>query len=208
MISIFSKQTEQHTFIELFDTSNIIDLPIYNTNTFEKAELVLIKNENRKKEWIISRFLISEVCKKLQIQFLGTQKTNIGQLKLIDNEYYISISHTKGFFAIILSKYQVCGIDIEIANERILKLAPKFLSELELANCQKNLVTTTLFWSAKEVMYKACGEKGIIFAKDFSVVLKEDILEGKINNPKNFPNFNLYYKVFDKLILVWLLENK
>jgi 4'-phosphopantetheinyl transferase len=206
MISLFSKKINEDSYIELFDISDWAVLPTYELNNEEKVEFTQISNENRKREWIISRFLLKNVCDKLAIGYYGTYKDEIGRIWLKNSKVFISISHTDSYCGIIVSKNGFCGIDTELISERILKLSSKFLSKEENAIAAHNQELCTLIWSAKEAMYKVCGKKGIIFAKDLKVYIKDNELEGKILNPENFTNFILEYKIINKLIIVWLLQ--
>ncbi len=74
----------------------------------------------------------------------------------------ISLTHSKSKVAIQFSKSFVCGIDIQIIEERVKRLASKFLNKNELSfidstheNEQAELITKC--WSIKEVVYKTLG---------------------------------------------------
>lgn len=74
----------------------------------------------------------------------------------------ISLTHSKSKVAIQFSKTFVCGIDIQIIEERINRLAYKFLNENELSfidnipsNDQAEMITKC--WCIKEVVYKTLG---------------------------------------------------
>lgn len=74
----------------------------------------------------------------------------------------ISLTHSKNKVAIQFSKSFICGIDIQIIEERIKRLASKFLNNNELLfinstpeNEQAELITKC--WCIKEVVYKTLG---------------------------------------------------
>lgn len=67
----------------------------------------------------------------------------------------ISISHTRGWVAIILSKDFQVGIDIEYASDRVCKVADRFIR----ADEQRDTLAQQLInWSAKETVYKLFSE--------------------------------------------------
>ena len=116
--------------------------------------------EKRKKEWLSSRLLLNEVNPKYSISYneFGSPKLN--------NEHNISISHSKGLVAIIISQKKV-GIDIEEISEKSLKASSKFISEDNIKNLTAD--KATLIWCCKEAIFK-WHEKGRI---DFINDIKE-----------------------------------
>ncbi len=65
--------------------------------------------------------------------------------------YNISISHTQGWAAVILSKTYKVGIDIEYQSERIQKIAKRFLRADEPFTQTSDILYA---WCAKESLYK------------------------------------------------------
>lgn len=74
----------------------------------------------------------------------------------------ISLTHSKSKVAIQFSAKFIAGIDIQIIEERIIRLAPKFLNgvELDFINqmpSSEQAEAITKCWSIKEVVYKTLG---------------------------------------------------
>ena len=65
--------------------------------------------------------------------------------------YHISISHTRGYAAIILSRSHCVGIDIEYMSDRVGRIKDKFVRSDE--NCT-DIPSLLVNWSAKETVYK------------------------------------------------------
>lgn len=65
--------------------------------------------------------------------------------------YNISITHTKGFLAILLSKKHSVGIDIEYVSDRIHRVAHRLLRADESYTATDDLLKV---WCAKEAIYK------------------------------------------------------
>ncbi|MBC9811928.1 4'-phosphopantetheinyl transferase superfamily protein [Crocinitomicaceae bacterium CZZ-1] len=67
-------------------------------------------------------------------------------------ELFVSISHSKGWFAVYVSSHPV-GIDIEVENPRIKEGASYFVNEQE-QSFVGSLTDLHLIWGAKEAFYK------------------------------------------------------
>ena len=77
---------------------------------------------------------------------------------------YLSITHTKNMAAIAISVFPV-GIDLEHYQEKIKKIATRFLHKEESKDHSKtdNIEFLTQIWTAKEAIYKAFRTPGIHF---------------------------------------------
>ena len=85
-----------------------------------------------------------------------------GKPQLADGRF-ISISHSHHLAGILISDYNV-GLDIELVREKILRIAPKFLSPVELQWCATQDTTqVTLLWCVKEAVFKVKDQVGISF---------------------------------------------
>ncbi len=74
--------------------------------------------------------------------------------------YHISVSHTKGYAALILSKNQEVAVDIEYFNDRVERIASKFLRKDEKA---EDLDAKLVHWCAKETVFKLFSEENLMF---------------------------------------------
>ncbi|MDR2041705.1 MAG: 4'-phosphopantetheinyl transferase superfamily protein, partial [Tannerella sp.] len=126
------------------------------------------RSEDRKTEWLAVRMLLREL--------LG-HETRIayhpqGAPYLPDAPYHISISHTKGYAAVLLHPDHPVGIDIEYRSERIRKLASRFLTEPELQLLGENPGIAELLtcWSAKETAFKITGQRIADWQKDLHIL--------------------------------------
>lgn len=82
------------------------------------------------------------------------------QLAGVDTPAHISVSHSGGAYALSVAPVRH-GIDIERHSPRAFRLRGKFLSQEEEAmlaqTCLQTEAAATLFWSAKEAVYKCAG---------------------------------------------------
>lgn len=135
-------------------------------------ELEGISNEVRKKERIISRYLLEMLIgKKADVKYEASGKP------IMDGVNF-SISHTKNFVAVIVGSDTV-GVDIEHKSDRIFKVTEKIMHPDELntlSSFAKNTKQTGIFsseaqkfallcWCAKETVFKMIDEIGVDFTK-------------------------------------------
>ena len=79
----------------------------------------------------------------------------------------ISISHTEGYAAILLGEGQL-GVDVQHYKPNVLKVRDRFLDDNELEMAQ-DIETTTLFWAAKEAIYKYNARPSLDFKDPITV---------------------------------------
>ncbi|MDH6354629.1 4'-phosphopantetheinyl transferase [Dysgonomonas sp. PH5-45] len=115
---------------------------------------------------VLERLAVRSLLKQLLGKNVEIQYTPSGKPYLPDNEKMpnISISHTKGYVAVLLSGTKG-GIDIEQITNKVIRIESKFISEEESIIPENKLTHLLLHWSAKETMYKSVGEGGIDLKK-------------------------------------------
>mgnify|MGYP000890381046 FL=1 len=85
--------------------------------------------------------------------------------KPIIEGYHVSISHTLGYVAVILSREYEVGIDIEYISDRVSRISSRFLRvDEEFTNITDKLIA----WCAKETMYKLFSSEHLAL-KDIKV---------------------------------------
>lgn len=85
-----------------------------------------------------------------------------GKPRLSDGKC-ISISHSHQLAGLLISSIEV-GLDIERIKDTITRIAPKFLSPIELQWCSlENIPQITLLWCVKEAVFKVKDQVGISF---------------------------------------------
>ncbi len=157
-------------------------------------EIENISNDVRKKERIISRFLLETlVGKKVEVKYADSGKP------FCDGVHF-SISHTKNFVAVIVSNKPV-GIDIEYKSDRIFRITEKFMHPDELktlSECSEKQKFALICWCAKETVFKIIEENGVDFAKmNCKVNFDEIILTYKNRDfTLKFMDFSDFFIVF------------
>ncbi len=130
----------------------------------------------------------------------------------LKGEKYISISHSNGFSAILISDESI-GLDIEQLKEKTLKIASRFMnvSHLENLSIEDKVKKATVIWGIKESIFKIKNETGIsfpndIFEEDFSWEDKKANATLKFNNKEE--NFQILFDAIEDYIFVCAFEKK
>lgn len=89
--------------------------------------------------------------------------------------FHFSISHCGDFAAVIISRTERVGIDIEIPVEKIIRIRDKFISpaEKEILN-PLSVEEFTQIWSAKEAVFKWYGLGLVDFKEHIRLVSYND----------------------------------
>lgn len=130
----------------------------------------------------------------------------------LNDENYISITHSFEFSAIIISNQKV-GIDVEKQREKIKLIANKFC-DFELESLQQNnsnyVKKLTVIWGAKEAVFKIKNERGISF-KNHIKVLPFEMEDTKTVATFNFNStrqqLEIYFIEIENYMLVYAFES-
>ncbi len=177
-------------------------------NTFKAVQ--------RKKEWLATRALLYE----LTGQFIRIGYYSDGRPYLKDYPMNISISHTRGYAAVMLHSKPNPGLDIELLSRSAEKVADRILSPDELEACRtengysnKKLL---IHWCAKEAIFKMVPEKQVSYLKNIRIILNDQYEEafplahqhistfsGTFQSENRLLTIRLFYKEIKDLIVVW-----
>jgi 4'-phosphopantetheinyl transferase len=158
----------------------------------ELKRLLQISNLKRQQEFIATRILRNALFGKETIFY------NIQGAPYIESEGYISISHSKNIVSISFSKAFEVGIDIEEISDKIIRVAPKFVSDLEQLNIDiNNPVQLTKLWTGKEALYKLAKTEGLHFKEQLNLIQKSaDLWDGTIQT--NHETIRTELNIFEK----------
>lgn len=166
------------------------------------------KAAQRKKEWLAVRALIKQLLdQNQQIDYFPD-----GRPYLKNTSYHLSISHTKGYAAILLLQNDIPGIDIELESRSAEKVASRILSPEELKSCRENgeYVNKKLLihWCAKETVFKMVPDHTVSYLKQIRIVLNNPLSEphpfqGFYLSENSNPSFDLFYKSINELVIIW-----
>ena len=191
---LFKKIKENNCEISIWELSETLDYLIKKYNFSEPNN---ITSKKRKKEILASRLLLKNMYPDLKITY------NKYGAPTLENNKFISISHSKKFVTIILSHVRV-GIDIQDINNKALDTATKFIDFSTTKLISKN--EATLIWSCKECIYKWYQKGSVNFLNDIKVHSFKIKEKGKIT--ANFKNqeFTLFYRKLKNHFLVYVCK--
>ena len=202
-------------------------LESFKHNDHYSGELNKIQSDKRKQEWLAVRLLLRHLSGP--DVYIDYHENGTPFLK--GSSLHISISHTKGYAAIILSENENPGIDIEYRSERAWKLRKKYLSDKESGvflslssyadlNNQNHIErdagikhkpnhadVATLFWCAKETAFKALQQAEVDFIEHLHilpfVLSDEGFMTLKETKTPRRQTFIINYKIADNYIITW-----
>ena len=119
------------------------------------SQLLGMKNEVRRAEWLAVRLLVKELFgPEAEVAYHPT-----GRPYLKNGTAHISISHTKGFAAVAYHHRAPLGMDIEYLSSRVERIASRFTTQAEASYIDVHdedvrQMYHLINWSAKEALYK------------------------------------------------------
>lgn len=193
-------ENEQYILVVAEKDNNILHNNLSALSKQEIEHVSTINNENRKIEFVQSRLLLREI--------LGTNYKEVSYEKSgkpIMDGTFISISHSKSYVAVIVSKTHSVAVDIEEFRQQIFRITEKFVRAEESKEFS-SLEDLILLWSAKETLFKLTNASYDLL--DFSVKKdgKEQLQGSIILEGKQLNDIKLSYFRNDKFCLVWASE--
>lgn len=206
---LFKKIIEEDYTLAVWHLTESEDLflPFKKSFSASPEKLDEIHFEYRRKEWLCSRYLGWSMAKEIEGKCAGVWSDDHNKPHIKDSSLQISISHAKPYVAVMVHKKHSCGVDIEAKKDKLIKLAPKFLTENELRQANNDLDALAIAWGGKEAIYKFYGRKKLIFKENIFLYGLDAISEsGKLFNKLKVDgttsNITLNYEQFDNHILV------
>ena len=168
---------------------------------FDKSTISQTKNKQRLKQWLATRILLNDFFDNATITYDDLGKPHL------DNDWFISISHSNEFVAINLNKKSHCGIDIEKISKKVERIKHKFLNPTDLQKVS-SLEHLTLYWGAKEALYKYYGKKEVLFIENLFItkfLSDKNNLIGAIELQDYSKEIPMEYEKIEDYILVYTL---
>lgn len=149
------------------------------TDRSVSADFAKYKSAARQLEYLAVRVLLLELL-GMECRISHYES---GKPYLEDSAAKISISHTKGYVAVIVHPEKEVGIDIEYHSERVKKVVSRFVGEKEMSVINEKLNSVPceiekdklmlnlylLLWSAKETMFKMIDASEVDFIRHLHV---------------------------------------
>ena len=198
----FQHQINDHTRLGVWK--------IEETEAFFKDNVPLhreVTHPHKRLQHLAGRFLLRYLFPDFPYELIQIAETRKPYLP--GEEYHFSISHSGDYAAAIVSRNNRVGIDAELVRDQVGRLIPKFLSDNEKEHLYRGsiLEQATLYWTAKESVFKWYGLGGVDFRED---ILLERELEGMQVIPCFFTktgiDLDIHYRRFDHLYLAWIVS--
>ena len=211
-------------------------MPLFRVRNVESARLAIWKTTESPEELVANYPMLSlvydEVCQRFKSlrrrqEFLAVRALLVemsdGRLPivtyddngkpLLDDGRKVSISHTHGYAAVLLSENDEVGVDIEQRTDRVAKVARLFVRDDEycLQDGQPSSVAEgndlpldalLVIWSAKEAVYNLFSAQKLAFmemkVEPFSPQRKGMI---KVENLKSNVAVKVEYELTDDYVL-------
>jgi len=183
---------------------NLGELDYYELNEYDSNLIKAKKNQLVREQFLAVRKTLQLEDPSYKITYDKSGKPSI------NSDLNISISHSKFMAAIVFSKHNKAGIDIEHKENKIINIQNKFLNDSEKMEneYQSNVDYLTMIWTAKESIYKALGIKGISFSDDIIIKnISKNKGQGYYVNGKEKYKFNLIFFKIDDYIICYAQSN-
>ena len=160
---------------------------------------------SRKLEWLAVRVLLYTMLgEEKEIHYYSN-----GGPYLADGSFSISISHTKGYVAVLLGEPgKRVGIDIECYSERVRKVAHKFMREDEknsLFKGTENLVVVASLVCKKKPCLKCMNASDVDFREHLHVMPftpdEQGVFSAAEYRTAEKQIFQIYYYLFSDFVL-------
>ena len=194
-----------HDQVEVFESKvHFLEYGVFDPLEFmdqltnqEKEQFFKFKHIKRQREFVATRILRHTIFGFKHIHY-----NPIGA-PYIEDEGFISISHSNNLIGIAVNqKFQV-GFDLENCSDKAKRLHSKFLNQRErIIFDTEDEMEMTKCWSAKETLYKLAGRNFIDF-KDELILDRNDSKEisGKIINPEETIEVSLHDFIYKNQIV-------
>ncbi len=203
---LLEKITDQSATMGIWQMSETLPEleAMYAIKDEEKSVYEAFKNDRRRKEWLTTRILLSElVDHEVEIKHRES-----GKPYLADSSACISITHTIGYVGIRLASHPV-ALDMEYHSPRVLKIMNRFIGEREekFIDPADPITSALIIWSAKETIFKLFDFQEVQFDEHIYIKRLKIGRSGRFKGVFEKDGFKaevgLYYKVYGDLILVY-----
>lgn len=185
-------------------------LEILPDRVYFEAELLRFKAPHRKLEWLSVRALLFTLLgRHVPVSYMES-----GKPYLADNSCYISISHTKGYVAVIVSELSPVAIDIEQYSMRVCKVVSKFIraDEETLPFQGDSTWSMLLHWSAKETLFKSLDRSEVDFKEHLHILPFIPQSEGTFlafeYKSADKKQFCIHYLIHPDFVMTWQVDSE
>lgn len=177
-------------------------------NKEEFATLYSFKSEKRKKQWMSYRALIRTIVQTDFIYRIYYDENN--KPYLVNPTRSISVSHTDNYSAVLINENvnEIRGLDVERLSEKAFRNKSKFLTdeEINLLPIDNLYFYSTLFWSAKESVYKKSNIPNIFLKSNIKIEnidFDNNIINAKLFYKDIIVEINVFWSIYDSMVITY-----
>ncbi|MBT28448.1 MAG: hypothetical protein CMO01_02225 [Thalassobius sp.] len=175
---------------------------------FLPDEISSMKSPLKRCQTLAGRLIVNHLTEDANCRYSGIDKDENGKPYLVGLNSHISISHTLDLAVATYNSHFKTGVDAEVISNRLLKVAPRVLSQKELSRIENDEEEATVYWCAKEALYKLNGDKGLTFTENLYVEKEFGVndFSGYIFSRDTTYKVNLHSFKIDQVIFVYSSE--
>jgi 4'-phosphopantetheinyl transferase len=214
MALAYHKDIDPHTSFALWKIDEPADELIaqLQLKDHEKVYLETLNNGKRNIHWLSTRVLLRSMLNTSS--YIDCKVDEHGKPYLVNFPHFISLSHSFDYAAVMISKTKPVGIDIEQINDKIGRIAKKFMNAEELSFMDPSHHTEHLYiaWCAKEAVYKLQGKKNVSFLNNIRLRKFEYQQEGSfaasLELEDSRKDFEVHYQQRDDYMIGYVADDE
>ena len=207
----YLKELDAHSRIALWKIEESEDelISMLQLDDAELAKLSSLAKGKRTLHWLATRVLLRYLLQTPE--FISCPSDSNGKPYLPDFPYEISLTHSYDYAGVMLSSAGVCGIDLEIVKEKVVRIKDKFLKPEEIGFIEEDQLVDQLYacWCAKEAVYKLQGNKGVSFYQDMTIepfrYTPQGVMVVNLTKDNEVRKFNVFYERFNEYMLGYVV---
>ncbi|SNC75024.1 Phosphopantetheinyl transferase [Hymenobacter gelipurpurascens] len=157
------------------------------------------RDETRARQWLAGRVLAHQLLQEVNDAPAMLRNDPNGRPYFPELPGLgVSLSHSGEWVAALLDPRGAVGTDIELIRAKAQKLASRFLSETERADAGDDAAKYSLYWSAKETLYKLHSRRGLVFKEQLLLdpfgLREAGVLTGHLLLEKSRSQHQIFYQ--------------
>lgn len=168
---------------------------------FQIADGLKIRHPDKRLQWFAARYLLDSTHPAAAIKMKGKKP-------MITNGPEISFSHSGNYAALLLSHHN-SGLDIQVYDEKVLRVEKKFVNEGDkhAVHASDDLKKLSLIWSIKEAVFKFYTTQ--MPFKNVEIIAHDPVkneVDVKVARNGKAVHHRLYADFQDDLTLAYIIE--
>ncbi len=177
-------------------------LTILSSDLLTDADFSHISNPQKQREFLGNKVAVIRLAALMGITFRGVGKDEDGKPYLIGTHWHMSVTNSAEYTAAAFHPGAAIGIDIEKPSLKMWNILPRLFTPGEVFDVGEDLRKMSVYWSAKEALYKLYGKRKVDFRRNLAIYEKEGELMGEIKMPDHEAEHLLLVEEVNDYLLV------